>query len=347
MDDKQPSKALSGPVRLPGSPRGFSFGGVGRKIRDREFVASIAPLLGLIVLVVFFSAFNARFLSVQNLISIVRQSAIPWVLMIGETIVILEGGMDLSIEGNMALTGIIVSLLVANDANHNNFGFWAIPVGMVVGLLMGLLNGFIHVKGRIPSFMVTLGTWFIGLGLGVLISKGNTFPIRDHGFISLYAGRLSGIPNVTIIALVLVAIGWVLLRYTSFGRYLYAIGGGEDISKMHGINVDHFKWLAFAVAGVFFGLGGVLNVSKLGQGTVEVGSYLFPTVAAVVVGGTSIAGGSGGVLQGVVGVLFMTSLANGMILMGLHPFAQIALQGVFILMAVILTLDRSKIPTLK
>lgn len=321
--------------------------GVIDRLRDRETLVAVTPVLGLLVITVFFTIANPRFLSGPNIINILRQSSILFVLIIGQTFIILSGALDLSVEGTMALSGIIAALLVVNDRNANDFGLLAVLVAVSAGVLMGLANGLIHVKARIPSFMVTLGTWFIGLGLAVLIFQGRNFLIRDKAFLSLYQGRVAGLPVPVIIALGCVAVGWFLERFTRFGRHTYAIGGGEDLSRMSGINVDRHKILLFALAGLFFGIGGVLSSARLAQGTGLIGSYLFPVVAAVVVGGTSISGGAGGVLRSVVGVLFVVAVGNGMVMMGLHPFAQWAIQGMVFVVAVFFTLDRSKVPLLK
>ena len=330
-----------------GVNRGLLLDTVITKLRDRQTLMGIAPLLGLIALSTVFTLINPRFISPMNLTNILRQSAIPLVLVIGETFVILTGSIDLSVEGVMALSGISVSLLILNDKNAFDFGLWAVPVGLAAGLLMGCLNGVVHVKARIPSFIGTIGTWFIGLGAAVILYKGYTFPLHDETFLSLYLGRTAGIPNCVIIAAVLLIIAWIVQNHTRFGRYLYAIGGGEDLAEMSGINVSRYKLLTFAVAGLFFGAGGVLNAARLGQGTAVVGPFLFSSIAAVVVGGTSLGGGSGGILQSLIGILFVTAVANGMILIGLHPFTQLAVQGLIFIVAVLLTLDRSKISVLK
>jgi ribose transport system permease protein len=318
-----------------------------KRITNKQALFGYAPLMGLIVLVIFFSITSPQFFTIGNLINILRQSAIPLVLMIGESYIIITGAIDLSIEGSIALSGMIVSLLVLNNKTGNDFGFWAVPFGIAIGTTIGFINGFIHIKARIPSFMMTLGTWFITAGLTVVISGGYNFQISDQQFLSLYIGRTLGIPNAVIIAAILLALGWIIQKYTRFGHYLYAIGGSEEIAKMCGINVNLYKLMTFVIAGMFFGVGGVLNVASLGQGSVTVGSFLFPTIAAIVVGGTSISGGSGGVIQGAIGVLFVTALANGMVLLGFDLSAQIIFQGMIILVAVYFTLDRSKFQSLK
>ena len=312
-----------------------------------EIFRTIAPLFTLLALVIFFSLENPRFFSTLNLLTIIRQSAVPLILATGMMFVVLMGSIDLSVEGNMALSGIVTALLVLNDRNQNDWGLLAILPGMLMGALIGLVNGVILVKARIPSFMVTLGTWFFALGVAIIFYKGYTFPIRDQQFLSLYIGRTFDVSNGAYIAFALVATATILLRYTRFGRYLYSIGGNEELAEMSGINVDRYKILAFVMAGLFIGIAGVLNVARLGQGTAQIGSWLFPTVAAVVVGGISIAGGTGSTFNAIIGVVIVVIVQNGMTLLGLHPFNQMIVQGLIILVAVYLTLDRSKIGVLK
>jgi ribose transport system permease protein len=312
-----------------------------------ELLRTIAPLFALLALVIYFSLENPRFFSTLNLLTILRQSAVPLILATGMMYVVLMGSIDLSVEGNMALSGIVTALLLLNDRNQHDWGLIAILPGILVGALIGFVNGLILVKARIPSFMVTLGTWFFALGVAIILYKGYTFPIRDQQFVSLYIGRTLDLSNATIIAFALVAVGAVLLRYTRFGRYLYAIGGNEELAKMSGIRVDRYKILAFVMAGLFFGIGGVLNTARLGQGTAQIGSWLFPTIAAVVVGGVSIAGGTGTPFNAIVGVFIIVVVQNGMTLLGMHPFNQMIVQGLIFIVAVYLTLDRSKIGVLK
>lgn len=316
-------------------------------LKNRETLSALMPVIGLIVLTIFFTAFNPRFLTVSNVLNILRQSAIPLILIIGQTFVIVSGALDLSVEGNMTLCGVIAAMLVLNDRTANDLGLLAIVIAVGAGTLLGFFNGIIHVKARIPSFMVTLGTWFVGSGLAVMLFQGMNFVIRDEAFLSLFIGATWGIPNPVIIAAVFLGIGLFIQNYTRFGRHLYAIGGGEDLAGMSGIRVDRLKILLFTVAGFFFGVGGVLSAARLGQGTGLIGSYLFPVVSAIVVGGTSLSGGTGGILRSVFGVLFVIALGNGMFMMGLHRFTQLAAQGLVFVLAVYFTLDRSKTPILK
>lgn len=319
-----------------------------RGLRGIPIPTIAGPLLVLLVLVTGLSIINPRFLSSLNLANLARQSSILLIVALGETFIILMGSIDLSIEGNMALTSVIVGILALNYFNNNDFGIWAVVLSVVAGTLIGLLNGVFHTKMRIPAFMATLGMMYVGLGLGTWLSNGMNMPLLDPMILSWARGNLGPVPNLTFFGIAAFFLALFLERYTRFGRYIFAIGGAEDRAKLAGIPIDRYKIYAFTLAGFFFGVGGVLNSARIGAGTSTAGvNQLFAAITAVVVGGTALTGGAGGVLQTLVGALIVTVIGNGMVLAGVHSFAQLAVQGVIITVAVILTLDRSKLPFIK
>ena len=307
-------------------------------------LARFGPALALLGLGLLIAAVNPRFATLDNLRSIAGQSAIPLVLAVGLTFVILAGAIDLSIEGIMAISSVVVSFLVANPRTPFDLGLLGVVVAVAIGGLLGLANGLIHVGLRIPSFMVTLGMWSIGVGAATVLYGGFPTPVRDPMVRSWALEQTAGFSNLTLFALGTLAVGYAIQRYTRVGRYAYAIGGNEDLARLSGVAVGRYKVMIFTFAGLCFGLGGVLTAARIGQGTANVGSgTLFATVTAVVVGGTALTGGTGGVLQSLVGVLFVTTLNNGMILVGIHPFVQQAVQGLLIIVAVALTMDRARV----
>jgi ribose transport system permease protein len=184
--------------------------------------------------------------------------------------------------------------------------------------------------------MVTLGTWSITSGVAMLISGGQPPQIRDMGMRNWALGDSLGVPNLIVVAIVFLAVGYLLQTYTRFGRYGYIVGSSEDIARLSGVAVDRFKVLAFAFCGLSSGLAGALESARLGLGHVQIGAnQMFLALTAVVIGGTSLSGGRGGVVQSMVGVLILTVLANGMIFIGVTPYLQTAVQGAIILLAVI------------
>jgi ribose transport system permease protein len=313
-----------------------------------RWVAALVPLLVLACLCVLVGIANGRFFEPANLVRVATAAAIPLVLAVGETFVILLGSIDLSVEGVMAVGAVGLSLLVRNDANALALGPLAVVPILAVGAAIGALNGALHVVLRIPSFMVTLGTWFAGVGVATLLLGGGTVRVLDPGVRDLALTRLFGVPPLVFVALVGLLLAWVVQRYTRTGRHVLAIGGGEDLAALSGVAVPRVKIAAFALAGAFYALGGVLAAAQLGQGNAVIGEgRLFTTITAVVVGGTSLSGGEGGVLNTLVGVLVVAVLANGMVLLGISPYWQQTVQGLMIVAAVALSLDRARLRIVK
>ncbi len=307
-----------------------------------------APLFALIALSLLIGAMNPRFFEVNNLIRIANSASIPLVLALGMTFIIVLGSIDLSVEGVLAIGAVLISLLVRNNSNTLDLGWFGVVLAILACGAIGCLSGALHVGLRIPSFMVTLGMWFIGVGVATLVLGGSTVRVLDKGIRSLALDRPLLFPNAVWVALGALGIAWVIERQTRIGRYIYAIGGGEDLAGLSGIPVNKVKIIAFMIAGTLYGLGGLLAAAQLGQGNALIGSgRLFSTVTAVVVGGTALTGGEGGVLNTLVGVMIMAVLGNGMVLLGISPDVQQGVQGVLIIVAVALSLDHTRLKIVK
>lgn len=316
--------------------------------RRSQIVTQLGPLFALVAVSLIFSALNPRFATLDNVRGIVAQSAIPLVLSIGLTFVILAGAIDLSIEGIMAVSAVVVSFLVANPRTSFDLGLLGVVIAVAVGGLLGLANGVIHVGLRVPSFMVTLGMWSIGVGAATVLYGGFPVPVRDPMVRSWALERTLGFSNLALFGLGTLAVGYVIQRFTRLGRSAYVIGGNEELAALSGVAIARSKVMIFTFAGLCSGLGGVLTAARIGQGTANVGAgTLFAAVTAVVVGGTALTGGNGGVPQTLIGVLFVSTLSNGMILIGIHPYVQQAVQGVLIIVAVALTMDRRRVRIIK
>ena len=309
---------------------------------------SWAPVVVLLALCVLIRAFSPNFLSVSNLIGLLNSASIPLVLSMGATFIILMGSIDLSIEGVVAVTAVLLSLLVENDTSSISIGLLAVPIVILVGGAMGLLNGILHVKLKTPSFMTTLGVGFAGIGLATTVLGGFTARVSDQSVRFLSLGRVLGLPVAAWIALGAVLLSLLIQERTRLGRWLYAIGTDEITARHAGIPTEKTRVMAFTIAGLFYGLAGVLSVAQFGQGHALISQgRLFTTVTAVVVGGTALSGGVGSVLNSVIGVFIVTILANGMILMGVAPYVQQGVQGLLIIVAVTLALDRSRLDVVK
>jgi ribose transport system permease protein len=324
---------------------------VGRSAIKRSWLHHLkpfAPTIALVALCLLIGSLNTRFFEFNNFIRVANSAAIPLVLALGVTFVILLGSIDLSVEGLVTVGAVLVSLILANNAHAGWLSWGAAILAMAICAGVGALTGIVHVGLRIPSFMVSLGMWFFALGTATVILGGQTVRVMDTGIRSLALVRFLEFPLAVWVALAALGVTWVIERQTRFGRYVYAIGGGEDLAALSGIPVNRVKVLVFTLAGALYGLGGVLSAAQLGQGNAQIGSgRLFLTVTAVVVGGTALTGGEGGVLNTLVGVLIMAVLSNGMVLLGVSPYIQQAVQGLLIIVAVAATLDRSRIKIAK
>lgn len=317
-----------------------------RRLAQR--LAPWAPLIVLILLCVILGFFNPRFLSADNLVRVARSASIPLVLALGGTFVIILGSIDLSVEGVIALTAVALSMTVLNDRTELSLGVLGVLVALALGGLMGFINGIIHVWLRIPSFMVTLGMWFVGLGIATILTQGIAIRVQDEMVRALALERVLGFPYGVWLALVAFAIAYVIQRYTRIGRYMYAIGGGEDITALSGVPINRYKVIIFTIAGLFYALGGVMAGAQLGQSNALIGNgRLFATITAIVVGGTALSGGVGGVSNTLIGVLIVAVLDNGMVLLGVEPNVQQAVLGILIIIAVAISLDRSRLSVVK
>lgn len=301
-------------------------------------VLNAGPVLALVVLVIIFGVLNQRFLSLGNLQSILDQVAILLVLATGTTFVILLGGIDLSLEGVMATASLVTVLVALNDRNANDFGWLALFAGVAVGALMGAASGILTTVVRIPSFMVTLGMGAIGTGIATVLFAGQPPRLLDEGLRELGLDRWFGISRLVLLALLVFGIAWFVQRFTRAGRYAYVIGGDEQIARLSGISIRKYKILAFTFSGCTAGLAGAMAATRLGVGDVLIGQgQLFTAITAVVVGGTLLAGGKGGVVQTLVGVLLICVLSNGLILVGVPSTVQQSVQGVVVIIAVAAT----------
>ena len=290
------------------------------------------PGLALLVLCIGFSLVEPRFATLDNAWAIADRCAIPLILAVGMTFVVLQGSIDLSIEGVMAACSLAVAMLVLNSRSGLELGVAGVLLALLPGLAFGIVNGLVVTRLRVPSFMATLGAWSVALGLAMLVSGGVPPRILDP---SLRAFGLGG--GLAVVAIVVVATGHILQQYTRFGRYSMAIGAGEDLMRQSGIAVGRYKVAAFALCGLLAGLAGVLGSARIGLGHVDIGiGQMLATVTALVIGGTCVSGGKGGVLQSALGALILAVLANGMIFVGITPELQKAFEGAIIIAATLL-----------
>ena len=314
-------------------------------MRQLRAYAPVVVLLALCVLIAFA---NPNFIETRNLIRIANAAAVPLTLAMGTTFIILMGSIDLSAEGAVAIAATTVVLLAANDSNANNFGWWAVLAAVGASGLMGFLSGNIQTGLRIPSFMATLGMWFIGLGVSTYLLGGSAVRLMDPALRGLALTRFLELPLSVWIALAALAAAIFIQYFTRLGLHIMAIGGAEDLAELSGVSPRRVRIAAFTIAGLFYGVAGVLAAAQLGQSNSVIGDgRLFAAVTAVVVGGTALTGGEGGVINTLVGVLIVTVLGNGMVLLGVSPYIQQTVQGLMIIAAVALSLDRLRLRIVK
>lgn len=311
--------------------------------------ASATPLLVLIGLCLAIAIVDPRFLSLGNLVRIAAAASAPLVLALGATFIILMGSIDLSVEGAMAFSGAVLAAFVANASGTGlDIGLASIPVALLAAGAFGCMIGLVHVYLKVPSFMASLGMGFVGIGCATVLLGGERVGILDENVRALALSRIFGLPLSVYVGVFMLAVAWFIQDHTRIGRHIMALGGGEDLAAASGINVRRVRVLAFTIAGVFFGVGAVLTCARLGASSALLGSgQLFTAISAVVVGGTALTGGKGGVLQTVIGVLIVIVLNNGMIILGLPSFVQQGVLGVAIIVAVLLNSPRRSLAIVK
>lgn len=311
--------------------------------RRKEKIFVYAPIILLIFITLVAVIFVENFFSVRNIVNLLYQMSIPLVLASGITLVLITGSIDLSIEGVMGFSGAVVSLLVANSLTTFDLGFWGILITIAFGTLFGVITGFLHVKLRIASFIITYAMGNIITGLGVMTYRGTPASVTSTLFAFISSKIVLGIPLLTWICFGLFGFICFLLNYTAFGRAIYAIGDNELAARSTGINVDKTKIKVYTVSAFMASCAGVLACIRLKFGQVSIGTnQLFPVITASVLGGISIYGGKGGMLQTFVGVLMYTELNNILTIIGVDANYKQLIQSVIIIVAVILTTERTR-----
>ena len=300
----------------------------------------ILPVAVVLVLIVFFSFGSEAFFTLRNLTAISGQASTLLLACLGATFVILMGSIDLSV-GAMVL---FVGAVTVKAINAFDLGIGALFVGLLTGTLLGSVNGLIFAFGRIPSFVVTLGTLSVFTGAAWEILQGRALRYDSLIFEDMAIGQLiPRFPNIALIAILAWALMVGLCFATRFGRYMYIIGGGEAVATTAGIPVRRYKIYAFMLSGMMAGLAGALAVARLGTAGPTLGQdLLLNTLAAIVVGGTSLSGGVGGVHRTLIGVLIIALLDNGLNLMGVNQYTKMIVKGCVVIAAVLVGQDRGK-----
>lgn len=308
------------------------------KLKENQ---NLGTILALIILMVFVSVLNPTFLQANNLMNLMRQLIINGFIALGMTFVILTGGIDLSVGSTLALTSAIFAGLLQNGMNT---GF-AILIAVGLGLILGLINGILITKGKLAPFIVTLATMTIFRGLTLVYTDGRPIagPKDNFAFKFLGKGQFFGIPFQVILFILAFLCLWIILNKTSLGRKIYAVGGNEKASFISGINIDKVKIWVYVISSLMAVLSGLVLTSRLNSAQPTAGAaYEMDAIAAVVLGGTSMTGGSGSLTGTLIGILILGVLNNGLNLLGVSSFYQQIVKGIVILIAVLIDRKRNK-----
>ena len=336
--------------RKPAADSARAPGGVLHALR--ELISRIGPIIALVLLGAFLSIATPHFLKVNNLANITRQSAITAILSVGQTLVILTGGIDLSVGAVAAISASAAAVLMTQ--RFIVFGVVVGPLNFELGLLIalavggacGLANGLVITRGRIPDFIATLGTLTIFQGIALIITGG--LPVPSHltatelkGYLPpqmiwMGAGEVLGVPVAGIVAVVIVVLGWLLLRYLALGRAVYAVGGNREAARVSGISIDRTKIAVYFLSGLIAALAGFVLAGRMNSSNaLMAGEENLRSIAAVVIGGTNLFGGEGGVVGSLMGAFIMGELGNGLNLLNVSTFWQRIVQGLVIILVVV------------
>lgn len=304
-----------------------------------EIVDKLGPVIALVFLVIVITVLNPSFLSVNNLMNLLRQVSVNGFIAFGMTFVILTGGIDLSVGSTLALSGAITASFLASGLNP----FIAILIGLLTGAMLGAINGVLISRGGMAPFISTLATMTIYRGATLVFTDGN--PITGIGesdfFNFIGRGYMLGIPFPVVLMFICYILLFVLLHKTTFGRKTYAIGGNEKASKIVGVKIDKIKILIYTISGVMASISGIILTSRLNSAQPTAGNaFEMDAIAAVVLGGTSLSGGRGRIFGTLIGAIIIGTLNNGLNLLGVSSFYQQIVKGLVIVAAVLM--DRRK-----
>lgn len=289
-------------------------------------------IVGFIGIVVFFSLLSDRFLTVSNFMNVFRQVSIQAIIAFGMTLVIISGGIDLSVGSIFALSAAVLASILKEGSI-----LLGIIVAILIGAAMGAANGVIIAKGRIQPFIVTLATMAIGRSLTLVYTQGMPITGFTRTFRFIGRGEILGIPVPVIIMIGVFLIIWYISMNTKLGLYAYAIGGNEVAAKLSGVKVDIYKITIYMISGILSAISAIILTARLNSAQPTFGmGYELDAIAAVVLGGASLSGGKGTVVGTLFGALIMGILNNGLNLLNVSPFYQQAVKGIVILVAVLL-----------
>ncbi len=300
-------------------------------------------LIALFLLMLVLSLVSDTFLTAGNLWNVLRQISVNMCLSIGMTLVILTAGIDLSVGAIVGLSGAICAGLLKSGLAFPALDLWmgfhllgGLLAAILVGFAVGSVNGWMITRFSVPPFVATLAMLTVARGLTFLYTQGQPISGLGNSFEQIGSAWFLGVPVPVWISAILIGVFYVLTSYTSLGRFIYAIGGNEHAARVAGVPVNRVKWLVYALSGAMAAVGGILVTSRLNSAQPNAGmSYELDSIAAIVIGGTSLSGGQGSIKGTIVGVILIGVLNNGLVLLDVSPFWQQVVKGLVILLAVI------------
>lgn len=316
---------------------------------DIRWLGRYGPIIGLVGLYVTFGMLNSRFLSIGNQLNVLRQVSIIGILAIGVTFPIICAEIDLSLAQVMEFTGLLVAALATGSVIvATPYPVWlAILIGVLVGAFLGAVSGYVTARFGVPSFISTLAMLFLAEGFGLMVSGSRPITglpdrLEWFGGTTLYSHRIEElnatfeVPSIVLVFLGLLLISEFVLSRTRFGLYIYAIGGNREAAERMGINVAVVQVGVLVISAVFAVVAGIVLLGRIGIGSPTMGTgLLLPPIAAVILGGANLFGGSGNMVGTLVGVLILGVLSNGLNLMGVDPAGQSVAQGIVLMVAVL------------
>ena len=303
----------------------------------KERINQLKPIIGLVLFSMVVSIINPRFLTIYNILNVLRQTSINSIIAAGMTFVILTGGIDLSVGSVLAFCGAVSASLVGAGQPV----LVVLIIALLTGSVVGLVTGIIVSRGKVQAFIATLVTMTIMRGATLVFTQGKPIDASTgraaNAFAGLGGGYLLGIPVPIYIMVIVYVLAWYTLHQTRFGRYIYALGGNEEAARLSGLSTLKLKTVVYGISGFLASLGGIILTARLSSAQPTAGTgYELDAIAAVVLGGTSLAGGTGRILGTIIGALIIGILNNALNIMNVSSYYQMIAKGAVILLAVLM-----------
>ena len=309
------------------------------KLSARDIVLSYGIYIAFVIICIVFAMLSPDFFSLSNIHNILIQTSAIAIVAIGQTLVILTGGIDISVGRLMGMSGILIGVFASKGMGLTGVAVIGVACGVVVGFVNGYLIGYV----RIPAFIATLGTQGVCYGISLIISQGMPFSSFPQNFDWMGTAKVGGISFLLLFTIILYILFWIFSTKTKTGRYIYSIGGNREAVRLSGINTAKYEMIAYVICGFLAGVGGLMMTSRLNFASPSAGeNYEMETIAAVVIGGTMMTGGSGSVLKTSIGAVLLYVLKNRLTINDVSPYYQKLVTGAIIILAVFLDTMKNK-----